>query len=69
MAESEDISSSSTKAVAVMVPSDILPKFTVPLVVIGLEPTLIAPKPDVMLPAFKAPVVTMFAPPTLLPAI
>ena len=53
----EVISSSSTNAVAVIVPSVIDPKDIVPVVVILDDPLSIAPNPEVILPLFNAPTV------------
>ena len=55
VALSDVMSSSSTNAVIVILPSDKLPKVIVPVVVIALEPLLIAPNPLVILPELSAP--------------
>ena len=48
-------------------PASIVPPLTVPVVVIGLEPTLIAPKPEAIDPDVNSPTVRILLLPSLSP--
>ena len=52
--------SSSIKFAILILPSDKVPKVTVPVVVIADEPLFIDPNPDVIEPPFNAPTLVMF---------